>query len=108
MLAPQKGDAELLKETLKRLVMPNVYFDIAALWHNQKPEVYPYPTMAEHLKNAKAIVGADRIMFGSDMPCTLTGESYANMVGAVIDSVAFTASEMDDVFYNTANKIYFK
>ena len=39
-----------------------------------------------------------------DMPCTLTGESYANMVGAVIDSVAFTASEMDDVFYNTANK----
>ena len=108
LLAPQKGDAELLKETLKRLVMPNVYFDIAALWHNQKPEVYPYPTMAEHLKNAKAIVGADRIMFGSDMPCTLTGESYANMVGAVIDSVAFTASEMDDVFYNTANKIYFK
>lgn len=108
LLAPQREDVELLKETLKTFVAPNVYFDIAALWSNQKPEAYPYPTMAEHLKNAKAVVGADRLMFGSDMPSTLARESYKNIVDSVVQSGVFTESELEDVFYNTADKIYFR
>lgn len=108
LLAPQRGDVELLKETLKTFVAPNVYFDIAALWSNQKPEIYPYPTMVEHLKNAKSIVGADRLMFGSDMPSTLARESYKNIVDSVVQSGVFTESELGDVFYNTADKIYFR
>lgn len=108
LLAPQKEDVELLKETLKMFVAPNAYFDIAALWSNQKSEVYPYPTMAEHLKNAKSIVGADRLMFGSDMPSTLARESYKNIVDSVVQSGVFTESELKDVFYNTAYKIYFR
>lgn len=108
LLAPQKDDAELLKEALEKLVMPNVYFDIAALWCNQKPEVYPYPTMTEHLKTAKSVVGVDRLMFGSDMPSTLARESYENIVNSIMQSRAFTENELNGVFYNTANKIYFK
>lgn len=107
LLAPQRGDGELLKEALKKLVAPNVYFDIAALAHNQKPESYPYPTAVEHLKNAKSIVGAERLMFGSDMPCTLTCESYQNLVNYVIYGGVFTKSELADVFYNTADKVFF-
>jgi len=107
LLAPQREDTELLKEALKKLVSPNVYFDIAALAHNQKPESYPYPTAVEHLKNAKAIVGADRLMFGSDMPSTLSRDSYQNLVNYVIYGGVFIESELEDVLYNTANKIYF-
>lgn len=107
LLAPQREDVELLKSSLEMLVMPNVYFDISSLANNQKPEVFPYPTAVEHLKNAKKIVGADRLMFGTDMPCALARDSYQNLKNYVICGGVFTESELEDVFYNTAQKIYF-
>ena len=107
LLAPQRGDVELLKQSLGKLVMPNVYFDISSLAHNQQPEKYPYPTAVEHLKNAKAIVGSDRLMFGTDMPCNLARDSYAHLKDYIINSGLFNQTELEDVFYNTAEKIYF-
>lgn len=107
LLAPQRGDAELLKQSLQKLVMKNVYFDLASLPNNQKPEAYPYPTAVRHLESAKAIVGADRLMFGTDMPCTLARDSYAHMVNYITESGVFNKSETEDVFYNTAQRIYF-
>ena len=107
LLAPQREDTELLKTALKKLVAKNVYFDMAALASNQKPENFPYPTAVEHLKNAKEIVGADRLMFGSDMPSTLARDSYQNLKNYVICGGVFTKSELEDVFYNTARKVYF-
>lgn len=108
LLAPQTGDNALLKESLQKLIYYNVYFDIAALAHNQKPEKYPYPTAVEHLKAAKSIVGADRIMFGTDMPSTLVGETYQRQVSYITESGIFTGGELESVFYNTAERIYFR
>ena len=107
LLAPQLGDNGLLKTALLKLKKPNVYFDIAALAQNQKPEVYPYPTAVKHLKTAKETVGADRLMFGSDMPSTLARESYENMINYIVNSGLFTQRELEDIFYNTAQKVYF-
>lgn len=108
LLAPQRGDNELLKNSLKKLIAPNIYFDYAALAHNQRPEIYPYPTAVEHLKTAKEIVGADRLMFGSDIPSTLVRDGYANLINYVVNSGVFTERELEDIFYNTAQKVYFK
>ncbi|MDE6441453.1 MAG: amidohydrolase, partial [Clostridia bacterium] len=107
LLAPQRDDVELLKKSLDSLVMPNVYFDIASLASNQKPESYPYPTAVEHLRNAKSVVGADKLMFGTDMPCALARDSYKHLCDYIINSGVFTADELEDVFYNTANKVFF-
>lgn len=107
LLAPQRCDGNLLKTSLEKLALPNVYFDISSLASNQKPETYPYPTAIEHLKCAKAAVGADRLMFGSDMPCTLARDSYRRLVDYIVKGNVFTEAELDDVFYNTAQKIYF-
>ncbi|MDE5722181.1 MAG: amidohydrolase [Clostridia bacterium] len=108
LLAPQREDIGLLKTSLKKLALPNVYFDISSLAHNQQPERYPYPTAVEHLKNAKAIVGADRLMFGTDMPCNLARDSYAHLKDYIIRSDVFTEKELEDIFYNTAEKVYFR
>lgn len=108
LLSPQKDDTELLKSALNQLVRDNVYFDVSSLAHNQKLETYPYPTAVEHLKNAKKIVGADKLLFGSDMPCGLACDSYQNLVNYVIYGGVFTKSELDDVLYNNAEKIYFQ
>ena len=107
LLSPQKGDTELLKDALNKLVLPNVYFDISALASNQTPETFPYPSAVEHLKTAKSIVGADRLMFGTDMPCCLARDSYAHLKDYIINSGVFNSSELENIFYNTANKIYF-
>lgn len=108
LLAPQREDTQLLKSALQKLVMPNVYFDVASLAGNQNPEKFPYPAAVAHLKTAKEIVGADRLMFGTDMPCALARDSYAHLRDYIIESDAFTPSELADVFYNTANSVYFK
>lgn len=107
LLAPQRGDSALLKQALERLVMPNVYFDISSLAHNQQPEKYPYPTAVGYLETAKSVVGADRLMFGTDMPCTLAHDGYAHLKDYIIGSGVFNGSELEDVFYNTAEKLYF-
>lgn len=108
LLSPQRDDKELLKSALGKLVSGNVYFDISSLAANQKPEAYPYPTAVEHIKEAKTIVGADKLMFGSDMPSTLARDSYAHLKDYIIHGSIFTGKELEDVFYNTADRIYFK
>ena len=107
LLAPQREDNGLLKVSLEKLVKQNVYFDISSLAANQKPEEYPYPTAVKHLKTANAVVGADRLMFGTDMPCNLARDTYAHLKDYIINSGVFSKTELEDVFYNTANKIYF-
>jgi hypothetical protein len=107
LLAPQRDDNELLKVALGKLVMSNVYFDLASLGHNQQPEKFPYPTAVKHLATAKSVVGADKLMFGTDMPGNLCRDTYAHLRDYIIDGNVFTQSELEDIFYNTANKIYF-
>ena len=108
LLSPQLNDGKLLENTLKKLIAPNIYFDIASLPLNLKPETYPYPTAGKYLKTAKNTVGADRLMFGSDMPSTLARDSFTHLKDYILESGVFTKKELFDVFYNTAQKVYFK
>ena len=107
LLAPQRTDAELMKVELGKFALPNVYFDLASLAANQQPESYPYPTAAVHLNTARQVLGADRLMFGTDMPSNLCRDSYAHLKDYIAESGVFTSAELEDVFYNTAERVYF-
>lgn len=107
LLAPQRCDVELLKSTIGKFALPNVYFDIASLTSNQKPEKYPYPTAVEHLRTAKAEVGADRLMFGTDMPSNLCRDSYGHLKDYIFESGVFDDKDLKAIFYDTAAKVYF-
>ena len=107
LLAPQRTDVAILGGALSKLARPNVYFDLASLASNQQPETYPYPTAVEHLETAKRVVGSDRLMFGTDMPSNLCRDTYAHLTDYITLSGVFTDSELDDIFYNTANAVYF-
>lgn len=107
LLAPQRTDVAILGGALSKLARPNVYFDLASLASNQQPETYPYPTAVEHLETAKRMVGSDRLMFGTDMPSNLCRDTYAHLTDYIKLSGVFTDSELDDIFYNTANAVYF-
>lgn len=107
LLAPQRTDVAILGGALSKLARPNVYFDLASLASNQQPETYPYPTAVEHLETAKRMVGSDRLMFGTDMPSNLCRDTYAHLTDYIKLSGVFTEKELDDIFYNTANAVYF-
>lgn len=107
LLAPQMEDKELLRAALGKLSLPNVYFDLAALAHNQKPEVYPYPTAVEHLRTAKQVVGAEKLLFGTDMPSCLCRDSYSHLVSYITQSGVFDESELEGIMYFNADKVYF-
>ena len=107
LLAPQRTDVELLKRELGAFALPNVYFDIASLAANQQPETYPYPTAVEHLRTAKAEVGAQKLMFGTDMPSNLCRDSYAHLKDYIIVSGVFNERELESIFYDCAESIYF-
>ncbi len=107
LLAPQREDNELLKISLGKLALPNVWFDLAALAANQKPEAYPYPTAVKHLQTAKQVVGAEKLLFGTDMPSSLCRDSYSHLVDYTTNSGVFDDKELERVFYKNADKIYF-
>ncbi|MCI8622082.1 MAG: amidohydrolase [Provencibacterium sp.] len=107
ILAPRPGEEDALRNGLGRLALPNVWFDFAALAANQRPEPFPYPTAVHYLKIAKEILGADRLMFGSDLPSTACRDTYRHLIGYAMDSDVFTAQEKQLVFHDTAEKIYF-
>ena len=95
-----------MEEDLKMLALPNVWFDFAALPANvNKGEAHPYPAAREALARAKKVVGAERLMYGSDLPSTLIGQSYQKLVDYGID--LFTEEEIEKVYYETANQVYF-
>ena len=108
LLSPQQGDNELLKKMLGQLAFKNVWFDLAALAANQKPETYPYPTAVKYLQTAKEVVGADRLMFGTDMPSALCRDTYEHLTDYITKSGVFTEKELEKVMYSTADAVYFK
>lgn len=108
LLAPRLQDEAVMTDGLKKLNLPNVWFDLAAMPSNVRPEKYPYPTAQRYLKIAKSIVGADRLIFGSDVPSVLTRDSYSNLVNFIMLSDVFTEYEKEKVFYKNAEEVYFK
>jgi len=107
LLAPQLGDGELLKRSLEKLALPNVWFDLAALCLNSKPETYPYPTAREYVKYGVDIVGADRLMWGSDMPSAMTRDTYQHFIDFVKENPLLSEEDKKKIFYDNAQKVFF-
>lgn len=104
LLAPRLGDEEALKKGLQQLALDNVWLDLAAIPWNVEPEQYPYPTGIRYVELAKSIVGADKLIWGSDVPSPLTRDSYVHLMDYLLG--AFTQQEAEGVFYDNAVKAF--
>ncbi len=107
LLAPQLGDGDLLKRSLQKLALPNVWFDIAALWANARPEQFPYPTAMDYVACGAEVLGADRIMWGSDMPSTMNRDSYQHFIDFVTENPKLTDKDKQKILYENAAALYF-
>lgn len=107
LLAPQPGRERELELSLRLLNKPNVWFDIAALPKIVAPGSYPFPAVHEVLKLAKSILGADRLLWGSDAPFAATQDPYEHLVDYLQKGDAFTPEELEKVYYHNARQVYF-
>ena len=108
LLAPQGlAQKDAWFEALNMLNLENVVFDISSLPASQKPETYPYPTAIYFMKKAINLFGADRLMWGSDLPSNLCKDSYRHLIDHILLSNEFTDRDKENIFYQVAEKIYF-
>lgn len=107
LLAPSPQDEELLKEALRRLCLPNLWFDLSSVVHNVRAAADPYQTALRYAALARDIVGAERLMFGTDFPSALKEDPYGNYVSYLEEADCFTESEKDRIFYDNAYDVYF-
>ena len=85
----------------------NVWFDIAAMPKIMAPDVYPYPETVDTLAEARDIIGADRMMWCTDAPFAATQDTYEHLTDYLEKSNVFTAKELEDIYYNNAQLVYF-
>ena len=108
LLAPSRTTEAAMLEGIRKLALPNVWFDLAALPHNIRPEEYPYETAQRYVYDASRITGTERILFGSDIPSTLKEDSYAHLVGYISESPLLTAQEKQNILYDNAQALFFR
>lgn len=107
LLAVSMKHEDKLITGLKRLSLPNVWFDLAALPHNCGPDNYPYPNAVRYLHHGIEIAGADKLLFGSDIPSVLKEDSYTHLIQYITENEKFTQEEKEMIMYRNAEAVYF-
>lgn len=105
LLSMPAGCLPLLKQELMQLKLPNVWFDLAAIPSNTG-EHAPFEDARAYIKAAKAIVGADKLIWGTDCATVLKDYSYDELKSVITETDLFTAAELTDVFYANAAAAY--
>ncbi|WEV71069.1 amidohydrolase family protein [Lactobacillus sp. ESL0785] len=86
----------------------NIYTDIAAIQDIENETAEPFLRCQQDVALAKKILGAKRIIWGSDAPWSATFNSYHSLSTWLERTSIFTTEELTDVMYNNAERIYFK
>lgn len=108
LLAPSDKDEKILVEALKKLRLPNLWFDLSSVVHNCRPDTYPYLKALHYVELARDLVGADRLMFGTDFPSALKEDTYENCISYLERSKKLTDNEKEQIFYKNADEVYFQ
>ena len=107
LLAPAREKRKEWIAELHMLSQANIWFDIAAMPKIMAPDVYPYPETVEYLAQAKDILGADRLMWGTDAPFAATQDSYEHLTDYLLKTDRFTEKELQKIYYQNAKDVYF-
>lgn len=105
LLSMPEDHEQLLKEELIQLNLPNVWYDLAAIANNTK-EQHTFVWARKYLVAAKEIAGAEKLLWGSDVPITLINYPYELSQSVIIDSGVFNEEEISKIFYSNAMDVY--
>lgn len=108
---PNADHVDRLANALNQFApLSNIYTDISAIQDidGETSADFPYPRCQKTVSLAKQILGARRIIWGTDSPWSATFNSYHQLATWLEHTDIFTPAELADVMYNNANRVYFK
>ena len=87
---------------------PNVYFDLAALpAYSSGVEDYPYPSARRYIQRAAGLIGAGKLMWGTDLPSLFTHATYPQLLAFVSRHCDFLSpDDLRGVLGETAWRVY--
>jgi predicted TIM-barrel fold metal-dependent hydrolase len=85
----------------------NVWFDISALPALFSEEGYPFSSAMDFLREFIDSYGADKPVWGSDVPGALCDGTYAQLVDAFENCAGLTEEQKQKMFYQNALNAYF-
>lgn len=85
----------------------NVWFDTSAL-PAYCDEDYPFRSARLYLKRAAKLIGADKLMWGTDIPGLLGQATYEQLLNMIRCHTEFTPAELDGLLGGTAEHVYLK
>ena len=104
---PEGGaDERRWREMIALGRLDNVWFDAAAMPDFYRDEGYPFPSALALTRRVMDELGADRILWGSDAPGTLSGATYRQMIDMFGRSELFTEAEKKALFHASAAAAY--
>ena len=107
LLAPAAKDGAVWKQAMERLALPNVSMDLSSLPHNLRPDDYPWPRTRQWLREARDILGAERMIFGTDYPSALKEAPYEHYVNYILEADGFSLSEKELILGENADRVFF-
>lgn len=106
LLAPGPGDMEVWQRAMEALALPNVWMDSSSIQHNLQDQA-PWPRTGEWLRRARDILGADKLLFGTDYPSALKEASYGDYVACIQDLTGFSQEEKSMLLWKNAQRVFF-
>ena len=108
LLAPARDRERELELSLRLLDKPNVWFDLAALPKIVcLPDSYPFEAAQRVIRRAADLVGAGRLMWGSDAPFAAVRDPYPQLADYLETSALFSQEELSAMYYDNAAYVYF-
>lgn len=106
LLAPKQTELQAMVQGLEALALPNVWFDLASLQHNVRPDQPPFPAARRFIGAAVQTVGADRLLYGTDTPSNLCRFRYQDMVNTIAEDPALAREQKQQILYGSAKRVF--
>ena len=94
------------QEMVELAKLPGVWLDVSALPDLFEEEGWPYPTATAYLRQVKDWVGADKLIWGTDVPGTLCNATYPQMQRMFSIPGLFSQEEQQLLFSENARAAY--
>ena len=84
----------------------NVMIEMGGITWLYNSEFYPFPSAVRAIREAAALVGVEKLMWGSDYPRTITAITYRMSYDFIIRSAEFTDEEKRLLLGENARRFY--
>jgi predicted TIM-barrel fold metal-dependent hydrolase len=104
---PRQDHFKEVRENLELVrEYPNVNLSLATVPFSTWPEKYPFPSACRYITLAKEVVGAERLLWGTDIPSVVVYSPYRDLARYIQEADILSSEEQKLIFSGNARRVY--